>query len=284
MPRLLLIAGLLTALAAGCNSRPAPGGASGSKPEAARKQAESLALNAVNGAAEAQVRANPALARKKGVGGFLDKVVVVASDAVTFKAGIPVPPATPDPNPPGASNSLSDVAQESLQPKASPRPGAPPIIKERVVSALAHPSEAEAQKDAINVACDLIQQRLSELDPPVRYRPTPNELENEFLRRDSRTVRPLDQAEKEFFASKGITGNLVRVEYDVEVTGSQVRALRTRDRVSATLRVFGVFAAIAMAGLLFLRADEWTKGYLTRWLAAGAVLFAGGVAAALYFV
>ena len=50
------------------------------------------------------------------------------------------------------------------------------------------PERGEAQPDAINVACDLVQLRLSELDPPVRYRPTPNELENEFLRRDSRTV------------------------------------------------------------------------------------------------
>ena len=70
----------------------------------------------------------------------------------------------------------------------------------------------------------------------------------------------------------------------MEVTADQVRALRTRDRVGGTLRVFGALAAISLAGFLFLRADEWTKGYLTRWLAVVAVLFAGGAAAALYLV
>ena len=71
----------------------------------------------------------------------------------------------------------------------------------------------------------------------------------------------------------------VDVEYDVEVTADQVRHLRTRDRLGDTLRVFGGLSVIALAGFLFLRADEWTKGYLTRWLAMAAVLLAGGTAA-----
>ena len=80
------------------------------------------------------------------------------------------------------------------------------------------------------------------------------------------------------------TGRRIDVEYDVEVTADQVRHLRTRDRVGDTLRVFGALAAVALAGFLFLRADEWTKGYLTYWLAMAAVLLAGGATAALYFV
>lgn len=288
MPRLLMIAGLLAALGAvGCTARtPTPGGASGSKPEAARKQAESLALNAVNSAAEAQVRANPALARRQGlqgvpgvqgVGGLIDRTIVIAANQnASARTATPVQL---------GPLSVSVSGTQELSPKSPPRPGLSPIIiNERVVSSLAHPSDVEAHKDAVSVACDLIQQRLGELDPPVRYRPTPNELQNEFLRRDSRVVRPLSQDEKDFFASKGITGNLVRVEFDVEVSSSQIRELRTRDRVSGTIRVFGALAAISLAGFLFLRADERTKGYLTRWLAIGAVLLATGVAAALYFV
>jgi hypothetical protein len=45
-----------------------------------------------------------------------------------------------------------------------------------------------------------------------------------------------------------------------------------------------VLAAVALAGFLFLRADEWTKGYLTSWLAIAAVVLAGGAAAAFLFV
>jgi hypothetical protein len=286
MPRLLLIAGLLAALGAtGCRARVQPGGASGSKPEAARKQAETLAVNAVTGAAEAQVRADPSLARRRGLGGLVDKVVVIgtaAAEQVTSKIGATGPP-VPEPAETTPSGSQA-AAKEAPQPKSLPRPGPPPVIKERVVSTLAHPSEAEAEADAKNVACDLIAQQLAALDPPVKYRPTPNEVEKEFARRDSRTVRPLNQAEKEFFEKNGITGNLVRVEFDVEVTPHQVRELRTRERVAGTLRLFGGLTAVALAAFLFLRLDEWTKGYLTRWLAVAAVLFAGGTAAALYFV
>ena len=42
--------------------------------------------------------------------------------------------------------------------------------------------------------------------------------------------------------------------------------------------------AFALAGFLFLRADEWTRGYLTTWLALCAAVLAGGAAAALVFV
>ena len=53
---------------AGCHRVASTGGASGSKPDAARKQAEALALSAVKGAAEAQARAIPSLVRTGGAG------------------------------------------------------------------------------------------------------------------------------------------------------------------------------------------------------------------------
>lgn len=55
----------LCAVLAGC-ARPGPqdGGASGRRPDKARTDAEALALGAVTGAADAQARAIPAIARK----------------------------------------------------------------------------------------------------------------------------------------------------------------------------------------------------------------------------
>ena len=57
-----LALGLCLALA-GCTAHPAPrdGGASGSRPEKARQDAEALALRAVHGAASAQAKALPEL-------------------------------------------------------------------------------------------------------------------------------------------------------------------------------------------------------------------------------
>jgi len=290
MPRRLLIAGLLAALVVGCNARPpAPGGAQGSKPDQARRQAESLALNAVTGAAKAQAQTNPSLTR--GGTGWLGKLALAPTAAVGG-ANTTAPPAAdpgvgPAPAPPASGQAAPQAAPPKAppQPKANPRPGSPPVIKERVVSSLPYATEAEAEEDAVNAACDLVARRFAELDPPVRgYRPSANELKNEFMRRETRTARPPDADERERFAKNGITGNLVYVEFDVEVTADQVRELRTRGRLGDALRVFGAVATAALAGFLFLRADERTKGYLTRWLAAGAVLLAGGVAAALYFV
>ena len=234
--------------------------AQGAKPDAARKQAESLALSGVKGAAEAQA------------------TIFIAAN-VRERDQNPTR-ITPSLGPAPSTPTTLDLPQ----PKALPRPGTPPIIRVRVVSVVPSANESDADKDALTAAQDAIERGLAELDPPVRYRPSTNEVEKEFLRRDSRTVRPPSPAEKEVISNLAISGNPVYVEYDVEVTSDQVRHLRTRDRIGDTLRILGVVAAMALAGFLFLRADEWTKGYLTRWLAMGAVLLAGGAAAALYFV
>ncbi|MBN9121786.1 MAG: hypothetical protein J0I06_22040, partial [Planctomycetes bacterium] len=125
---------------------------------------------------------------------------------------------------------------------------------------------------------------LADLDPPVRYKPSIDEVRAEFIRKDSRAVRPPNADERETFDRYGVTGNRVYVEYDVEVTAEQVRELRSQERSAAAVRVLGILFAVALAGFLFLRADEWTRGYLTSWLALAAVALAGGAAAAFLFI
>jgi len=287
MPRLLFVWLIVVAAlgTVGCRARtPPPGGAQGSKPDQARKQAESLATNVVAGAAEAQARANPSLARRGG-GGFVGQAVALGTSVAVSKTGTNVSPPRPAPGPDPATPAASQAGVNEAPPtKSLPRPGPPPVIQERVASTLPYLNEAEAEEDAVNAACDLIQRRLAELDPPVRYRPTANEAKNEFLRRDSRATRQPNKAEQEFYNNSGSPGIRTYVEFDVEVTADQVRELRTRDRVGQAFRVLGGLTAVALAAFLFLRLDEWTKGYLTRWLAVAAVLLAGGAAAALYFV
>ena len=266
-----LTCGLLFAL--GCaRSAPLPqhgGGSTASKADKARKDSEALALNAVNGAANAQAQAVPGAARHdRGV----QFNVRIGPNKTEPGAKGPVGPPSAPPPPPVAT-----------APKSTPRPGSAAVVRERVVSAVAA-TESEAETDALAQACDLVARKLGELDPPVRYKPSAAEVKAEFLRKDSRTARPPDAEQRELFAGAGITGNLVYVEYDVEVTADQVRELRSQERAGAALRVLGMLVAIALAGFLFLRADEWTKGYLTSWLAIAAVVLAGGAAAAFIFV
>jgi hypothetical protein len=311
MCRLLIIALLLCGIVAGgCTRVPQPGGSQNTKSEKARKAAEELAVNVVSGVARTQAKAVPELtASERGDrSGRLNlsqsraasEFVALSPNGLSAKIyesiNLP-PPRTPiGPVLPGATQPVATAtsnaprlsAVKEVAPKAPPRPGSPAIIWEHVVSSLPSASVAEAENDALSNAQDAIERRLANLDPPVKYRPTLNEVENEFTRKDSRITRPPPQAELESYLKSGVdpkvVAELVYAEYDVEVTADQIREIRTRDRVTLTMRAFGGFIFLALAGFFFLRADEWTKGYLTRWLACGAVILVGGAVAALYFV
>ncbi|MCI0701572.1 MAG: hypothetical protein L0241_10860 [Planctomycetia bacterium] len=285
--------GVCLVIGTGCASRaPQAGGAAGSKPEKARKNAEMLAFNAVNGAASQQAKSVPEIRESRNVPFLWGKVVInrdtgdisLASGKTSVAAPAPPAPPTP-PHPPAIPKQPEQqIVKGPPAPKSNPRPGSPPVIRERVVSTMPYLTEKEADDDALAQACDTVERKLAQLDPPVRYKPSVAEVQTEFIRKDSRTVRPPDDEEKATFVSYGLPGNLVYVEYDVEVTADQVRELRAQERVSASLRILGGLLAVVLAGFLFLRADEWTKGYLTSWLALGAIALAGGATVALIFM
>jgi len=187
--------------------------------------------------------------------------------------------ATPKPPPP----------PERPAPKASVsrptfRSGAIAVVKFRAISALPYPNEGDADEDTLTVAAEQIERKLAQLDPPVAYHPTTTEVRNEFVRRDTRTVRPPDANERAELEQYKIDPNRVYVEYDVEVSADQVRDLRTRDRVIDATRLLSILTAVAIVGFLFLRLDEWTGGYLTRWLAIGALALASGAVVGLYLL
>lgn len=268
-------------LSAGCASKaPTPGGgSSSSKADKARKDAEALALNAVTEGARAQARAVPEAARRTDVPLTNFKIQDDNGPPASNKSGAAAKaPATTVSAPALPSAPVVTVSA----PRA--RPGTPSVVRERLVSIPA--PEAEAEEEVLNQARDLIERKLAELDPPVRYRPSISEVKAEFIRKDSRIQRPFNPtpAQQKLYEDTKLAANLVHVEYDVEVTADQVRELRSQERSWAALRVLGILVAIALAGFLFLRIDEWTKGYLTSWLALGAVALAGGAAAAFLFV
>lgn len=237
--------GLCVALAAGCAQKPPPYARNG-KAETER--------------GEKDARAESRLAMK----------VVVPGAPAEGKAA-------PEPK---------DEPPKVVASKSQPRGNSAAVVCERVSSPLPYPTEAEAEKEAITQACEVIEKKLAELDPPIYYRPSPAELRNDFLskEKDNHIVREPDAAERKRLEDAGLSGNRVYVEFDVVVTAEQVRELRSRERIAAGLRALGGLFALAVAGFLFLRADEWTKGYLTSWLALAAVTLAGAAAAALIFI
>ena len=251
----------------GCNARRSAsgGGSTSPKAEQARRQAEAAAVGGAKAAAEFAAH---------HTGG------PIVATSVQGPPTAPRPPAAP----PGPSVTARPAP-------APPRPADEPVIRERVSSELPHPTEQEAEKDALEQAQRRIEEKLAELDPPVRHRPTLAEVKANYLRKDSRHPRRLTEEQKKAyektFADAGLKydlDSLVFVDYEVTVSAEQVRELRAQDRVLLGLKVFAGVAAAALAGFLFLRIDEWTKGYLTSWLAVAAVALAGGAAATLALV
>lgn len=255
--------------AGGCNSKRTaskPGGATNEKADRARKLAEIISADAVKSSAAGQAQAVPGLAKGTTGGSPLTKAVAAAS-----KAPAVLPPVA-------AAKPSSPLA------KVPPRPSSPVLVTDRVSSAVPYATAAEAEEDALNQAVDRVEQRLRELSPPVHYRPSAAVVRNEYVRRDTRTTRKPNESEAQLLVSTGYSPDRVYVEFDVQLTADQVRELRTQSRVGTAVRVTGVVAAVILALALFLRLDEWTRGYLTSWLAVGAVLLGGAVAAAVVFV
>lgn len=253
-----LTGALLAAVAcgSGCDGgrAPTPGGPTGSKANQARQQAEKTVMAGARAAGE-------------------------------YAAANPLPTAPVSVNTPAAPPAPRAAATSSMSPRPAPPVRTPddPVIREKVSSELPHASEADADLDAVEQAGRRLTEKLADLDPPVRFHPTPAEAKA-YLRKGSRNVRPLTEEQKKTYAEAGLRDNVVFVDYELAVSSEQVRELRGRERVVFGLKVLAGIAAAALAGFLFLRADEWTKGYLTSWLAVAAFALAGGVAATLTLV
>ena len=260
----------------GCNeSGSREGGANTPKAKENRKVAENTALEGVQFAAREQVAHHEELKKK----GMSEKLVSAIFPNVS------APPAPVTPKPPVVQQPQAPAVKAFEPPvRSEARRTSVVVISERIVTEIPYPTEAEADARAIEEAQKLIEKRLKELDPPVEYLPPISVVRNEYIRKESRLVRLPSDSEKNAIALAGYAEGRRYVEYTVEITGEQIRELRTRNRVTDGLRALGAIAAVSLAGFFFLRLDEWSKGYLTSWLALAAAALGGGIVAALVFV
>jgi len=296
-----LVLGAVAALslgAVGCGAENSEkrGGANTPQAKENRKVAENSILESVQVAGREHVAVHGEPPKRK-TSSFVAAIFPSMGESAG-KASTPPPPAPPPaPNPPGVPPQITvtmNSKPDAPKPPASypPEPlarhmaraASPVVISERVITEIPYPTEAEADARALEEAQKIIEKKLKELDPPVDYLPPVAVVKNEYVKKDSRLVRLPTEAEKDAFAQSGYARDRKYVEYTVELTAEQVRELRTRNRVADGLRGLGVLAAVSLAGFLFLRLDEWSKGYLTSWLALGAAALGGGVIAAVVFV
>lgn len=270
---LLVAGGLVVVAGLGCRSRTQPaGGAHTPKAQDARKRAETAAVDAATAGARALKDVN---ATVRGGGKFGPVIVAIGlppAGKVSTPAAPPKPaePAAPiTPPVPAAPQAIVDAYASAKSATGQV------VFKESVSSGAAFSTEAEASSEALKQAQTRIHQQFG-------YEPTLETVRTEYARR--KVVRRVDEQERRDLATAGRPDAQVIVEYDIVVTEHQIREMRTRDRLAAALRMLGIAAAVALAGFLFLRLDEWSKGYLTSWLAVAAAALAGGAVVAVLLV
>ena len=284
MTRVLPVA-LCTALLVGCGGprTPSSGGSHSPKAQENRKLAESYAVAAATGAATAEVAIHPEWEKKSLGSRVAARVEKLLHGEQPVTTPVPPPAPAPTPPPPPPAPTPEPPARVEVAARPVPPPSGSVLVRERVASEVPLPTEAEAEEATLLAAADRIHEAFAKLDPPLDYRPSPAAVKADFLRRDSRLVRPPTEAEKEALKRVGYAPDRVYVEYTLEATAEQVREIRGRDRVAGSLKLFGLLAAAAAVGFVFLRVDAWSQGYLTSWLSFIAAALAGGAVVAYLF-
>lgn len=94
----------------------------------------------------------------------------------------------------------------------------------------------------------------------------------EYTRQNRETIEDQELENKE----------LVQLTYQLQLTPTHMRAFRKMERTSLSAIAVGLLAVAFLASWLYYRLDEWSKGYLTSWLAIGLVV-AGSIVGGIWW-
>ena len=146
--------------------------------------------------------------------------------------------------------------------KAEAAPKGPPEIVERVEGEWSSSPEA-ARDSAVRAAQRRLQIVLAELTPPLNRAPSLEMIQDEL-------ISGVQRAQERFEGR--INGPMYKITLDLKVGPSQLKELRREDRVAwAAWLIGGISILLGLVSIGF-RLDEWTRGYLTRWLVIGTVV------------
>lgn len=141
----------------------------------------------------------------------------------------------------------------------------------------------DAHRDAVDRARERLTEWLRENYPNIRYKPTPEFINQiKLVKSETETKHILD-------ADHDV--ELIKVEVDVELSADALKKIVQEDRnLLIEGRLWGLARIVGGLVLLFgavagsIRLDEWTKGYLTWPLRIAALVLGAGGAAVLWFV
>ena len=136
-------------------------------------------------------------------------------------------------------------------------------------SSTAHTTKDKALADAVEQAKGEIAEALRSLDPPIQHVPTDETVKTDYLVTGRTQYLEASQEDQEAWKKAGLEPNRVWAKIDVEVSESQLRQLRGKDRLLGSAKWFGGSFLALLLGYGFLRLDAVTKGHLTFPLMAG---------------
>ena len=139
-----------------------------------------------------------------------------------------------------------------------------------------YPNEDKALESALEEAQDQLKAQLASLDPPVGRLPDVSYIRDKLVR------KKYPPAKKWF--EDPTNADYIMMTLDIEVLPEHLRTLRREERVASAAWLMGGTSLLVAVVSLFFRFEEWTKGYLTRWLVLGAVGAVALVAGLWWFV
>jgi hypothetical protein len=158
--------------------------------------------------------------------------------------------------------------------KAAVPPAGPPVIQFEA-SGDHFPTLEQAREDAAEKAKGRLRWALlQDVHPPIERVPSTQMILEQLTRSQTKDSVPVPEYNEPY----------IGVTLTIEVRPEHLQMLRRAERVADTgWLLAAACGALAVISLGF-RLDEWTKGYLTRWLIIGAAGVIGLVAAAWWFI
>ena len=154
----------------------------------------------------------------------------------------------PESTPPSTKTFV--VNTRSTVPESSRRSLSPAVKIENITSDSPYETENEARNDALKVASRRIAEKLQSLDPPILATVHPNRVWNDYVSKSTAKAVTLPQEDiKELEGSK-VSKNVIRYQFDVEISEPQLQSLRGDDRVKSVAPF--VFGGLAIAGIASL--------------------------------
>ena len=208
----------------------------------ARNLQETSELNGIDGGAKAGRAVLAAAERTKPGDDKRDgSVFIVAPFAETTSTGSSVTVAKADPQHPQSAIRIVGVRSEK-----------------------AYTRREESIDDARRVARQRLAEVLQSLDPPIRVLPSDAQIADDYIVANSARDIPATPDTKEAWKAGGVDPNRQWATLDLEVSESQLRTLRAKQRLIDLGWILGAIAAALGLGYGALKLDALAKNYFTK--------------------